>query len=185
MDLIGALTSQLGIDSNKAEAVAGGVLGAIRGQVADSASPEVATELDSAVPQLGGWMEKAKSMLADPSEGPAVPDTGGGLADMLGSALGGGGGGLLGAAAGMLGGKQAQDIAKVGVLMNGLGLDASKTAMAAPIVVKFLKDKLGGGTFDMILKAAPMLSALTGTGGDDEDGGAGGGLAGAIGGLFG
>ncbi len=184
MDLIGALTSQLGIDSNKAEAVAGGVLGAIRGQVADSASPEAAAQLDSAVPQLGGWMEKAKSMLADPSEGPAVPDNGGGIAGMLGAALGGGGGGgLLGAAAGMLGGKEAQDIAKVGVLMNGLGLDASKTAMVAPIVVGFLKDKLGGGTFDMILKAAPMLSALKGTGGDD--GGAAGGIAGAIGGLFG
>ncbi|MFT6147277.1 MAG: hypothetical protein ACJAV2_005174 [Myxococcota bacterium] len=183
MDLIGALTSQLGIDSNKAEAVAGGVLGAIRGQVADNGSPEAAAQLDSAVPQLGGWMEKAKSMLADPSEGPAVPQTGGGIGDMLGAALGGGGGGLLGAAAGMLGGKEAQDIAKVGVLMNGLGLDASKTAMAAPIVVGFLKDKLGAGTFDMILKAAPMLSALKGTGGDD--GGAAGGIAGAIGGLFG
>lgn len=170
MDLIGALSSQLGIDSSKAEAVAGSVLGMVRGQVQESAGDDAVGELDQAVPQLSGWMDAAKSMMGGASDD-AAP---------AGGALGG----LIGAAAGMLGGKEAQDIAKVGVLLNGLGLDASKAAMAAPVIVKFLKDKLPGGLFDTVLAAAPMLAGLGKDDGDDgnDDGG---GIAGAIGSLFG
>ena len=90
MDLIGALSSQLGIDSSKAEALAGGVLGAVRGQVAENASPEAAQQIDSAVPQLGGWMQTAQSMLGG-DEAEAAPAAESGLGGMLGGMLGGGG----------------------------------------------------------------------------------------------
>ena len=183
MDFIGTLAGQLGVDNNKAQAVAGSVLGAIRGQVQENAGAEATAQMDEAIPQLGGWMQVAKSAIGGKAE-PEAPASapGGGLSGLFEAASSGNTGGLLSAAAGALGGEEAQDIAKVGVILSGLGIDAGKATMAAPLVVSFLKERLGEGTFDMVLKAAPLLSSLKGAGGED---GGGGGIAGALGGLFG
>lgn len=181
MDFIGTLASQLGVDNNQAQAVAGSVLGAIRGQVQENAGEQATSKLDAAIPQLGGWMQVAKQAIGGEAE-PEAPASapGGGLSGLFAAASSGNTGGLLSAAAGVLGGEEAEDIAKVGVILSSLGIDASKATMAAPLVVSFLKERLGDGTFDMILKAAPLLSSLKGA-----EGNSAGGIAGALGGLFG
>ncbi|MCK6552101.1 hypothetical protein L6R52_40090, partial [Myxococcota bacterium] len=88
MDLIGALVSQVGVDSNQAQALAGGVLGAVKSALADKAGPEAASQLEGAVPELGQWQAKASELVGG----------GGGLGGLLGGSGGSGGlGGALGA----------------------------------------------------------------------------------------
>lgn len=185
MDLIGTLSSTLGIDNTKAEAVAGTVLGAVRGQVAENASPDATAQMDAAIPQLSGWMATAKSLIGGKAE-PEAPASapGGGLSGLFEAAQSGSAGGLFGAGASALGGKDAGDIAKIGVILNSFGVDGGKAAMAAPVIVSFLKDKLPDSVFDTVLSAAPLLASLK-QGGGSAGGSAGGGIAGAVGGLFG
>lgn len=203
MDLISTLSSQLGLDPNQAQALAGGVLGAVKARVADQAGPAEANALASALPELGGWQSAASSLLGAGGGG-GGGDAFGGVAGALGGllggggggsgggggglagALGGGGGGLAGALgalaggggglAGALGGllgDGAETQALVGVL-GKLGLDAGKAQMIAPIALQFLRSRLSPELIGTVMKVVPFLS-----------GGQGAGIAGALGGLFG
>lgn len=156
MDFIGTLAGTLGVDSKKAEAVAGALLGAAKAE----APAEEGAKLDSAVPELGGWMATAKQMMG--AAAPAAPaasaaSSGGGLLGGLMQAAGSGiGNDLLGAIAG----KQAQQTASAVALLGQLGLDTSKAALAAPVILDFLKSRLGEEWTDRLLQAAPMLAGL-------------------------
>lgn len=55
MDLIQTLASQLDLDPNQAQGVAGAVLGQVRGALDDDTDGDDATSaFDAAVPELGG-----------------------------------------------------------------------------------------------------------------------------------
>jgi hypothetical protein len=157
MDLIQQLSQAVGVDGDQAQALAGKALGMVRDRVAEG-DEGAAKELESAVPELGGWEEKAKS------------------------AMGGGGlGGLLGAAAGALGGDDAEDTAAIVAILAKFDIDGAKAALVAPILLGFLEKRLGEDTLGKVLKFAPLLS---GGGGSTEDSGIGG-LLGKAGSLFG
>lgn len=193
MDFIAALAEKAGLSGTQATAVAGGVLGLVKDQLADSGPPGAAEKLSAAVPELSGWQQAAQ----------AVTGGGGGLGALaggLGALAGGGGlgalssgagGGLLGAVAGAVGGEKAQNtVAIVGVL-SSLGLDTSKAAVVGPLALQFLESRLDPATLKMALQAAPMLAAFIGKKGEAaaptaaaEPEGLGG-LGKALGGLFG
>lgn len=175
MDLIGALTSQLGLEPSQAQALAGTVLGGVRDQVADQADAETAQKMEAAIPELGDWQKTAASLLGGGGGGSA-----GGMLGAAAGVLGGGSaGGLLGAAAGAVGGPEARQAAQLVGVLGQFGIDAKMAGVAAPLVLDFLKERLPEGVLSAALAAAPFL-----TGGGSDDGG-GGGIAGALGGLFG
>jgi hypothetical protein len=167
MDLISGLSQALGVNPQQAEALAGAALATVKGQAADQGA--AAAPLAKAVPEMDGWMAKARAMMAEapaPAAAPASP-----LGAALGFASSGLGNQLLGAVAG----QEAQDAALFAGLLGRLGLDAQKAAVAAPLVADFLRDRLDPATFDTLRKAAPFL----------QGGGAPAGAASVLGGLFG
>ena len=168
MDLIGTLASTLGVESSTAQALAGTVLGKVQEEVADNAGADAASQVADAVPELSGWQEKAAALAG-----------GGGGGGLLGAL--GGGGGLLGAAAEAIGGEDARQTATLVALAAKFDIDPTKAALAAPLVLDFLKERLDPGMFDTVMKAAPLLA---GTSGGDAGGGLGA-AASALGGLFG
>lgn len=179
MDLISTLAGQLGVDSEQAKALAGGVLGTVQGAVAEKEDDAVAAEMESAIPELSEWKGKAEAMTGGDMQAGGV----GGLLGAATDAMGGGGlGGLLGAAAGALGGEQAKDVAAVVMLMDKIGIDSSKASLVAPTVLSFLKERLPGGLVEKVLAAAPMLAMVSG--GGDEGESDGGGIGGLLGGLL-
>jgi len=159
MDLIQALTSQLGVDASQAQAIAGSTLGAVRGAVAEKAGPAKAAELDSAIPELPAWQAAATQALGGSGAGGMLGGAGGMLGGMLRGA-----GGATGAAA------QAQQAAQLATLVSKLGLDPKMAAMIAPMVLSFLRERLPAGLLDTVLKAAPFLTG----GGSAKPGGLGG-----------
>lgn len=178
MDLINQLAGTLGVDANAATALAGGVLGQVKGQLAEKEGAEAAEQLDSAVPELGDWAAEAQGLL-----GGGDSDAAGGLGGMLGGALGGGGGGLLGAAASAVGGN-AGSIAALLPLVSKLGLDTDTLIKAAPIVLKFLGDRVSPELLAKVQGLIPGMEGGAAAGGDAEGGDAGG-LGGMLGGLLG
>jgi hypothetical protein len=196
MDFVSALAQQVGIPSDKAAAVAGGLVGLVQGQLKDGGQDKAAAAVGAAVPELGGW-QKAAQALGGGGEGGGLGALagalgggggGGGLGDLLGAATSGQGGGLLGAVAGAVGGEKAQNtVAIVGVL-NSVGLDAGKAALVGPLLLQFLESRLDAGTLKLVMQAAPVVAGLVGakagaaTPAADDDGG---GLGGALGKLFG
>lgn len=162
MDLIGALTGQLGIDNQKAEGLAGTLLGAIKDQVAEKIGSAEASQIGEAIPELGGWAQKAKES--------GEESGGGGLFGAATSALGGGGG-LLGSLAG--GGDLLSMVSKFNLKEGAIGI-------IAPLVMSFLKDRLPAGLLAKLEGGLPIVKALLTSG----SGGGGGGIAGALGGLF-
>jgi len=186
MDLISTLAAQLGVDPEQAKALAGGVIGGVQGAVAEE-DDGAAKEMESAIPELSEWKNKADAMTGGDMQAGGV----GGLLDAATDAMGGGGlGGLLGAAAGALGGEQGKDVAAIITLMDKIGIDSSKAALVAPTVLSFLKDRVPAGLLDKVLAAAPLLAAVGGGGDDkddkdDKDDDKGGGLGGLLGGLLG
>ena len=163
MDLINQLAGTLGIDAGTAQALAGGILGQVKGQLTDNEGTEAAGELEGALPEMGDWAGKAASLLGE-----------GGVSDLLG------GGGLLGAAASALGG-DAGNAAKLIGLVSKLGLDADTVIKVAPIVLQFLGERLSP---DLLAKVQGLIPGLSTSTGDDSDN-SGGGVADMIGGLFG
>ena len=152
MDLVKALTGALGIDDTQAQAVAGAVLANVQGQVEDETEgTEVEEQLDSAVPELGGWLDTAKSMTGA-----------GGVTDLLGAVAG----------------KKAQNAALLAAVLGKVGLDESKAMMAAPLVLQFLESRMDKATLDKILAVAPIL---TGTAPKAGAGGLMGGLGSLLG----
>jgi len=170
-DLISSLATTLGVDATKAAALAGGVLGPVVSSVADD-DAGAAAAVKSAIPELGGWEKAAQSALGG-------GDSAGGLLGAASGLLGGGGGaGMLGALAGAVGGDEARRTVQLGALLADLGIDASKAALVAPLVLSFLKDRLSGDVLDKVLAAAPMLASVAG-------GKGAAGVLGGLGGLFG
>ncbi len=172
MDLIGSLASTLGVEEGQAQALAGGVMGLVKDQVGGEEGEETAQQLEAAVPEMGGWQAKAAEL------------AGGGGGGLMDSLTGGGGGGLLGSLAGAVGGEQAQGTVAVVGLLQKFNIDSSKAALVAPLILNFLKDRLSPEMMGMVMKAAPMLMG-GGEEGTDEEGGLGGVVSGALGGLFG
>lgn len=156
MDLISQLSSTLGLSADQTQALAGTVLGAVKGQ----AEGQDAAAISEAVPELESWSSKAE-----------------GLTESSGM------GGLLGSAIGAIGGQGAQDAAGVAVVLSKLGLDSSKASLVAPVVVQFLGERLSPDVLQRVMAAAPMLSGLVQD--KDGDGLDIGDALGAIGGLFG
>ena len=171
MDLIGTLSSTLGISPDQAKAVAGGVMGMVKGNLEDSdedGTTEAAGALSSAVPEMSEWTAAAKAM----TEEKAPAASGGGLGGMLGGLMGGGskgggaasmlgalgGGGALGALAGAIGGADAQNTAMLVGILGKVGLDASKAQMVAPIAYNFLKSRLSPDLLSKVSSAAPLLT---------------------------
>lgn len=197
MQLIEQLSQQLGVDGDKAQALAGALLGSVQNAVTEKVSASAGEQVAAAVPELGAWKDKAGALL-----GGGGDEGGSGLGGMLGALAGGGGGGgggmggMLGALAGgsddkqeggaglgdMLGalaggsGSSAGPAMLIAVL-GKIGVDSDKASMIAPIVWQFLESRLDGDLLDKIKGAVPFLS-----GGDAEGGG---GVAGMLGGLLG
>ena len=172
MDLIGTLAGALGVESKAAEAVAGAVMANVKGQVADGTEGDaVEASLDAAVPELEGWMATAQEVASENDDQAEL----GGLGGLLGMANSGMGQQLLGAVAG----PSAQNAALLAGVLGTLGLDSTKATMAAPFVLQFLQSRMDKGTLDQVLSVAPMLTGKT------PEGGATGGVMGALGGLFG
>jgi len=135
MNLLNALSSQLGVDPSTAQAVAGTVLGAVHGQLADSEDPKAAEGMAAAIPELGGWMAQAKALVA-PAAAPAAPASG--FGGMLGGLTGGGAAGAL---LGALGGEQARDMADL--LAKALAAAPFLTGGQAPSASAGLLGALG------------------------------------------
>jgi len=168
MNLIDALGAA-GIDGSQAAALAGAVLGTARTQ----ASEEEADKLAERVPELDEWVAAAQHASETPDEAPQESFLGD-LAGFAGSDMGGA---LLGA----LGGNEAKEQAQAVAVLSKVGLSASQAALAAPVVLSFLQQRLGAEWTERLLGAAPVLAGLSQLQGSD---GASSGIGGLIGGLF-
>ena len=173
MDLVQSLTQAMGVESKQATALAGLVLGTAKAQAGD----DEASKLQEAVPELDGWMEQAKAEAATEDDEPGIMD------DLARFASSGVGSSLLGAVAG----KEAAEKAQLVALMGRVGLAPEHAVLAAPVVLSFLKDRLGESWFERLMLAAPILTGVqqAATPAPEADGGALGAVTGALGGLFG
>ena len=72
-------------------------------------------------------------------------------------------------------------------VLDRFGVDKSKAALVAPVILDFLKKKLDPSLLEKVLMAAPMLAALKGGARPETPAApaAGGGLLGGLGGLLG
>lgn len=157
MDLIGQLSSALGVESNKAQALAGTLLGAARSQLAENGDAEDVAKLDAAVPELSDWKSTANAQVQDPSVGDGAGEGLGGLFSSLSKAAGSSmGQQLIGAVAG----EGAREKAAVVSVLGQLGLQPSHAAMAAPVLLDFLEDRLSKDWTSRLVKAAPILMGL-------------------------
>lgn len=150
MDLIGTLAETLGVDGKVAEALAGQLLGTAREQ----AGAAETAKLDEAVPEISRWEQTAHEVLEEDSG--ATEGSGGlfgSLAQMAGTGIGKE---LVGAVLG----DEAEDTAAIVALMSKLGLKTEHAAMAAPVVIDFLEDRIGKEWLDRLVSAAPMLSGF-------------------------
>ena len=161
MDFIGMLGSQLGIGGEQAQALAGSVLGGVKGAVAEQLGAESAGKMADAIPELDGWQAQAAKLVGGQSSGGA--DLLGGLPGMLGGSSGGGG--LLDSALGAVAG--AQQVSAISGVLTKLGLDGGMAATVAPMVIEFLKSRIDSELLTKILAAVPMPSGLAG--GDDGE----------------
>ncbi|MEY4549789.1 MAG: hypothetical protein RL685_5984 [Pseudomonadota bacterium] len=165
MDLIAELSSQLGIDADKAQGLAGGALGSLQKQVAEKLGGTDAAAIAGQIPELGQWKARAEALSS--AEG------GGGLLGGLGGA-----GGLLGAASGLLGGGGSGsgfDVAALVQLAAKAGVGPAAAKQLLPLVLQFLQSRLDPALLSKITAVIPVL-----TGGANK-----GGLMGALGGILG
>jgi Protein of unknown function VcgC/VcgE (DUF2780) len=154
MDLISTIAQQVGLDPQQAQAVAGVVLGAVRGQVPAAE----AQQLESAIPELGSWTKAADQSLEQPDAAPADGGLLGGLLAAAGSTFGTQ---VIGAVAGADAGRTAGVVAA----LSRLGVKAEHAALVTPVVVDFLVQRMGKEWADKIVAAAPLLAGLTGSSG--------------------
>jgi hypothetical protein len=160
MDLIASLSSQLGIDADKAQGLAGAALGSLQKQVSEKLGGADAAAIAGQIPELGQWKAQAEAL----SSG-----GGGGLL--------GGAGGLLGAASGLLGGGGGSgfDVAALVQLAAKAGVGPAAAKQLLPLVLQFLQSRLDPALLSKITAAIPVLTG----------GGSKGGLLGALGGILG
>jgi hypothetical protein len=192
MDLIASLSSQLGLDPERAQGLAGAVLGKLEEQVHNQLGSAEAAALRCQVPELEGWKAKISAL----GEGGGVSGAagsplggGGGLLGAAGGLLGGAGGllggaggllggagGLLGGAGGLLGGGRGLDVASLLQLAAKAGLGGGAAEKLVPIVMSFLKSRLDPALLAQVLSVVPGLEKFTG---------GSGGLGGLFGGILG
>lgn len=171
MDLIGEISSKLGVDSNAAQALAGTLLDTAKNQVGEQLGQDQADKMAAAIPELDGWRGQATALLGGDAGG---GDAGGGAGGLLGGALGaltggggGGAGGLMGALGGALGGGSGGDAGGLAALLPLLGkLDLSPESLqtVAPLALSFLEDRLPDGLADKIKGVLPLLGGGGGLG---------------------
>jgi hypothetical protein len=173
MDLVQALSSQLGISPDQAKGLAGGLLGVVNGAVHHGAGADAASQLQNAVPELQNWLQTAAA-----HQGVAPPAAGSGdLLGMVGSLLGAAQRGGSGNLATVLQGSGAAT-AMAGVLAK-YGVKPEQMAAVAPLLGQFLQHRMGAdGMQSIIGQVLPMLTGAQGSG-------ALGGIASMIGGLLG
>lgn len=183
MDLIAELAGKLGVERRTAETLAGAVLGAVQAQLQTQAGPEAAAQLEEAIPELDSWQQSAQSRVQDNTaqagatateqtdagsakEAPNAADAlSMGLGALLGGALqslGGGGsqgtGGLLGALAGGGANKTpGLDVATLAELLRQLNLQPEIASGLAPIILKFLQERLPEELMLKVNSAVPLL----------------------------
>lgn len=155
MDLISALTSQLGIDTDKAQGLAGAALGTLQEQVSQKLGGPDAAAFAGQIPELAQWKDRAAALTG-----------------------GGGAGGLLGAASSLLGGAGAGgfDIASLVQLATKAGVGPGAAKQLLPLVLQFLQSRLDPALLSKITAAVPALS------GGGNKGGLLGALGGILGG---
>lgn len=169
MDLIGSLTSQLGLDETQAKGLAGGLMGLVKTGLASQSGEDAAAQLEAEVPEMAAWQSEGDTPPGQP-----------GIGELLGSLGGGGFGEALGGLGGMLGGAaQTAGLAgAVAALVEKFGLDAGKAQIAGQLAANFLSERLGS---DLLGKVQPFLGLISGGAGNED----GGGLGGMLGGLLG
>jgi len=174
MDLIGTLSSQLGMTPEQAKGLAGGLLGVVNGAVHHGAGPDAAGQLQAAIPELKNWMQTAAA-----HQGTAAPAGGSGdLLGMLGSMLGGAQG--AGNLATQLQGSGAATA--MTTVLAKYGIKPEQMAAVAPVLGQFLQHRMGAdGAQSVIGQVLPML---TGAAQGQAAGGLGG-IASMLSGLFG
>ena len=189
MDFIGEIAGKLGIESQQAKALAGGLMGMVQQATRQEQGDQVADELEAAVPELKEWKQEAEGQMGEPAQEADVAGLLGGLlgggsqagGSQAGGAQGGGQGGglgdLLGAAGAMFGGAGGQ-AAQLAGLISKLGIGADKAQMVAPMALSFLQSRLSPELMQKVLAVAPFL-----TGGSKPQGE--GGSGGLLGGLLG
>jgi Protein of unknown function VcgC/VcgE (DUF2780) len=174
MDLVQTLSAKLGVSPEQAQGLAGGLLGVVNGAVHHGAGADAASQLQAAVPELKNWLQTA----AAHQNVPAAASSGD-LLGMLGSMLGSGQG--AGAATGNLG-TQLQGngaAAAMTTMLAKYGVKPEQLASVAPILGQFLQHRMGSdGAQSVLGKVLPMLTS-------PQAQGALGGIASALGGLFG
>jgi len=176
MDLVQTLAAKLGVSPEQAQGLAGGLLGVVNGAVHHGAGADAAGQLQAAVPELKNWLQTAA---AHPNV-PAVASSGD-LLGMLGSMLGSAQGGATGATPGNLGAQLQGNgaTAAMTTMLAKYGVKPEQLAAVAPILGQFLQHRMGPDAAQSVLgKVLPMLSS-------PQAQGALGGIASALGGLFG
>jgi len=173
MDLIGTLSSQLGMTPDQAKGLAGGLLGVVNGAVHHGAGPDAAGQLQAAIPELKNWMQTTAA-----HQGAAAPAGGSGdLLGMLGSMLGGAQG--AGNLATQLQGSGAATA--MTTVLAKYGIKPEQMAAVAPVLGQFLQHRMGAeGAQSIIGQVLPML-----TGAQGQASGGLGGIASMLSGLFG
>jgi len=173
MDLVGTLSSQLGMTPDQAKGLAGGLLGVLNGAVHHGAGPDAASQLQAAIPELKNWMQTAAA-----HQGAAAPAGGSGdLLGMLGSMLGSQGAGNL--ATQLQGSGAATAMTTV---LAKYGIKPEQMAAVAPVLGQFLQHRMGADGAQSIL--GQVLPMLTGAAQGQGSGGLGG-IASMLGGLLG
>jgi hypothetical protein len=172
MDLVGTLSSKLGVTPDQAKGLAGGLLGVVNGAVHHGAGADAASQLQAAVPELKSWMQTAAA-----HQGVTAPAGGGDLLGTLGAMLGSGQGG---AAAGNLATQLQGSGAATAMttMMAKYGVKPEQLAAVAPMLGQFIQHRMGPDGQALVGKVLPMLSSA-------QAQGALGGIASMLGGLFG
>jgi hypothetical protein len=143
MDLIQELGKNFGLDTKQAENGVGALFNMLQSQ----AKPDAMSSILGAIPEASKWMNGAQ----DASGATA----GGGLAGMVGGLLGGNAGGL----GGLLAGASALE----GVLgqLEKVGISKETALKFVPMVLGFVKTKMGDQAFAELSKQIPFLDTLT------------------------
>ena len=148
MDLIAALSSQLGIDADKAQGLAGAALGLLQQQVSQKLGGADGAALSSQIPELAQWKAKAEASSAGGAVGGGLLGGAGGLLGAARSLLGGGGGGF--------------DVAALVQLAAKAGVGPAAARQLLPLLLQFLQSRLDPALLGKISAAARSTWARTG-----------------------
>jgi hypothetical protein len=144
MNLIESVSSRLGLSARAAEGAVGSVLALVKLH----APAETFAVVEERAPEIQSWMAVAAEA---PGEG------GGLLGGVLGSMLGAGGLGGLAASLGANG-----PLGNVVASLSRYGVNADKVGTLVPLIVQFLRSKVGDAVVGKLLAAVPILPNLAG-----------------------